>query len=69
MLSKSINMYDQVIKNLKTAYDCKVAEREARELVPWKAAEREDFLSLLQNAGKHRLLEVGAGTGLHGKFF
>jgi SAM-dependent methyltransferase len=62
-------MYDQVIKNLKTAYDCKVAEREGRELATWKAAERGEFLALLQNEAKHKLLELGAGTGLHGKFF
>jgi predicted O-methyltransferase YrrM len=62
-------MYDQVIKNLKNAYDHKVAEREGRELIPWKAAERGDFLALLQNKGKQKLLEVGAGTGLHGQFF
>jgi SAM-dependent methyltransferase len=62
-------MYDQVSKNLKTAYDRKVAEREARELVSWKAVERSEFLALLQSEGKHKLLEIGAGTGLHSKFF
>jgi len=62
-------MYDQVSKNLKTAYDRKVAEREARELITWKDAERGEFLALLQNEGKQKLLEVGAGTGLHSKFF
>ena len=62
-------MYDQVIENLRIAYDRKVAEREGREPIAWKAAERGDFLALLQNEGKQKLLEVGAGTGLHGQFF
>jgi cyclopropane fatty-acyl-phospholipid synthase-like methyltransferase len=62
-------MYDQVIKNMKIAYELIVNEREARELVPWKAAEREDILALLQREGKHKLLEFGAGTGMHGRFF
>lgn len=62
-------MYKQVIDNLRNAYDQKVSEREARDLIAWKAAERGEFLALLQNEGKHNLLEVGAGTGIHGKFF
>lgn len=62
-------MYRQVIDDLRNAYDQKVAEREVRELIAWKATEREKFLTLLQNERKHKLLEVGAGTGLHGKFF
>ena len=62
-------MYDQIIENLRIAYDRKVTEREGRELATWKAAERGEFLALLQKEGKHKLLEVGAGTGLHGKFF
>jgi len=62
-------LYKQVIDNLRNAYDQKVSEREARELIAWKAAEREEFLALLQNEGKYNLLEVGAGTGIHGKFF
>lgn len=62
-------MYDQVIKNMKIAYDLKVDEREAPELVPWKAAERENFLALLQTEGKRKLLEIGSGTGIHGRFF
>jgi SAM-dependent methyltransferase len=62
-------MYNQIIKDLKTAYDQKVAERAARELVAWKATEREDFLALLKDEAKDQLLEVGSGTGIHGKFF
>ena len=62
-------MYKQVIDELRNSYDRKVDEREARELIAWKAVEREVFLALLQNEGKHNLLEVGAGTGIHGKFF
>lgn len=62
-------MFDQVNKNLKTAYDQKVGEREACDLIDWKSAERGEFLVMLQKEGMQKLLEVGAGTGLHGKFF
>jgi cyclopropane fatty-acyl-phospholipid synthase-like methyltransferase len=62
-------MYKQVIEDLRNAYDQKVSEREDRDLINWKAAERSEFLTLLQNEGHHKLLEIGAGTGLHGKYF
>lgn len=62
-------MYDQLTKNVKIAYGFKVDEREARELVPLKVAEREKFLALLQTEDKHNLLEIAAGTGIHGWFF
>ena len=62
-------MYHQVINELRNSYDQKVAEREARDLITWKAAERGDFLAILQSERMHKLLDVGAGTGLHGKFF
>ena len=62
-------MYDHVIKNMKIAYDLKVDAHEAHELVPWKVAERENFQTSLQTEGKRNLLEIGAGTGIHGRFF
>jgi SAM-dependent methyltransferase len=62
-------MYKQVIKDLRNAYDQKVSEREACDLIDWKAAERFEFLTLLHTEGKHKLLEIGSGTGLHGKHF
>ena len=62
-------MYHQVINELRNSYDQKVAEREARDLISWKAAERKEFLAILQSERMHKLLDVGAGTGLHGKFF
>ena len=62
-------MNKQIIEDLRNAYDQKVSEREARDLIDWKAAERDEFLALLQKEGKRTLLEVGSGTGLHGKYF
>lgn len=62
-------MYDQLIGELRTAYDRKVEERDSKQISSWKAEERQRFLSLLQAEGKKRLLEIGAGTGAHSKFF
>lgn len=64
-------MYDQVITNLRNSYSHKdrVEERDKGEIASWKLAERQHFLSLVQQEGKQRLLEVGAGTGKDAKFF
>jgi len=61
--------YGQVIEDLRQSYDRKAEERDKRELSAWKIEERAYFLSLLQKEGKRKLLEIGAGTGLNGKFF
>lgn len=62
-------MYDAVIGPLRTAYDRQSAERDAGDLAPWKAAERDDFLNRLRVEGKQTLLEIGAGPGRFGAFF
>ena len=62
-------MYDEIIKSLRTAYDEKVGERESNETQEWKVDVRQRFLETLRVEGKSRLLEVGAGTGVHGLFF
>jgi SAM-dependent methyltransferase len=62
-------MYQQVKADLQRVYDLKVQEREGMHTAAWKEAERRDFLSLLQQEGKQTLLEIGAGTGVHGLFF
>ena len=62
-------MYRDITEMLRTAYDRKVAEREAKETDQWKAEVRQGFLELLRAEGKSKLLEVGAGTGVHGLFF
>ncbi|GHO91213.1 hypothetical protein KSF_012610 [Reticulibacter mediterranei] len=64
-------MYDHVIAKLRDSYSHKnrVEERDKGEVAPWKVEERQHFLSLLQQEGKQRLLEVGSGPGRDGKFF
>jgi len=61
--------YDQVTKSLRQAYDAAATERERAEESPWKLEERTRYLTRLEQEGRHRLLEVGAGTGVHGKWF
>jgi len=62
-------MYDQVIEDLRRAYDASAVARDAGEIAPWKLAEREAFLARLRDAGARRLLEVGAGPGRHAAWF
>src|SRR6266545_2040517 len=68
--------YAEVIESLRAAYDQAVdAREEAAERAEhtraeaWKAAERQRFLDHLRGEDRLRLLEVGAGTGIHGRFF
>jgi SAM-dependent methyltransferase len=41
----------------------------AGRIAAWKVEERNRFLELLRGEGRRSLLEVGAGTGVHGLFF
>lgn len=62
-------MYATICESLKAAYDRSVDERESNETQDWKKRVRSEFLALLQSEGKSTLLEVGAGTGVHGLYF
>ena len=62
-------MDQQLRNNLRESYDLKAVERDARTIQAWKLAERQAFLSLLLQEHKQTLLEIGAGTGIDGKFF
>jgi SAM-dependent methyltransferase len=62
-------MYHRVIDDLRESYDRKAEERDNYEIDSWKIEERCRFLSLLRKEGKKNLLEIGAGPGVHGKFF
>lgn len=61
--------YDEIIGTLRQAYDAKVDERSSGHDAEWKEAEREAFLARLRAAGASTLLEIGAGTGIHGRWF
>ena len=62
-------MYDDIIADLRAAYDRAVEERENRPVSPWKLEERQRFLDLLRQEQKTTLLEIGAGTGRDSLFF
>ena len=61
--------YDRIIEELRQSYDRMAEQRDRRPISAWKIAEQQRFLSLLQEEGKRSLLEIGAGTGVHSKFF
>ena len=44
-------IYEQILNNLRTAYDRKAAERDQYEASEWKQQERQRFLSLLRQDG------------------
>lgn len=64
-----MNNYAQIKDNLRLAYDLKVEEREGKSTSGWKDALRREFLTLLRAEQRNSLLEIGAGTGVHGQFF
>lgn len=68
-MSHPVKHYDEVVPNLRRAYDAMVAEREGKTLYSWKVAERARFLAMVQAEGKHSLLEIGVGTGRDSLFF
>ena len=55
--------------NLRETYDKYAQDRESSVMQDWKLEERARFLSALQKEHKHKLLEIGAGTGRDSKFF
>jgi SAM-dependent methyltransferase len=63
------NLVDELLDDLRAAYGAKVTERADKTISPWKVPVRAGFLQRLQQVGGTRLLEIGAGTGVHGSFF
>jgi SAM-dependent methyltransferase len=61
--------YDDIVADLRAAYDGSAPERDGRAKEPWKVAERAAFLTRLRDEGCGRLLELGAGTGQDSVFF
>ncbi len=62
-------MYDQIINDLRNAYNQSAEQRNQGTKSAWKLESRQAFLEQLQQEGKTRLLEIGAGPGVDGKFF
>jgi SAM-dependent methyltransferase len=62
--------YQQAVTELRQAYNQEsAARRNTTEKDAWKVAERQHFLTLLQQEQKQALLEIGAGTGTDSLFF
>jgi SAM-dependent methyltransferase len=64
-----MSRYDEVIEELRRAYDRSAGQRDQTPKSAWKLTERSVFLDRLLSEGKRRLLEVGAGTGHDAAFF
>jgi SAM-dependent methyltransferase len=61
--------YDDVLADLRAAYDGGAAERDGMAKQPFKLDERAAFLDRLQAVEAKTLLEIGAGTGQDAVFF
>jgi cyclopropane fatty-acyl-phospholipid synthase-like methyltransferase len=61
--------YERVLPALRAAYNAAAEERERAGDRPWKLSERRLFFVRLRMEGRSQLLEVGAGTGIHGRWF
>jgi SAM-dependent methyltransferase len=61
--------YERVTVDLRLAYDRDASRRDASEIQQWKVEERLRFLEHLREDGRVTLLEVGAGPGVHARFF
>jgi SAM-dependent methyltransferase len=61
--------YEDVVADLRTAYNGGAVRRDRAGKAPYKLAERAAFLQLVRDAGGTRLLEIGAGTGQDSLFF
>lgn len=61
--------YDDVLDDLRTAYDRSAERRDRTAKQAWKIDVRETFLGRLREAGARQLLEIGAGTGYDSAFF
>ena len=61
--------YATIKERLRRAYDAQAANRALMDDQLWKQSERERFAVSLRAAGLIRILEVGAGHGVSGRYF
>jgi 8-oxo-dGTP pyrophosphatase MutT (NUDIX family)/SAM-dependent methyltransferase len=60
---------EQAKRDLRRAYDASADVREAMADTGWKQRERERFLAVLRTSRAARVLEIGAGHGVSGRYF
>lgn len=62
-------MDEELKERLRQAYNLKAGDRDVRDIPNWRSERRNKFAALLLQEGKHTLLELGAGTGVDGRYF
>ena len=60
---------DNIFQDLILSYDRKSNERDKHIVPDWKKDLRWKFLEILKSEEKTSLLDIGAGTGIHARFF
>lgn len=56
-------------EQLQQAYDRNAPERDQSRMAPWKFEQRQQYLQVLLEEDKNRILELGAGPGRDGSYF
>jgi SAM-dependent methyltransferase len=64
-----MEMDEELKARLRQAYNLKAGERDARDIPDWRREQRDKFAALLLQEGKQTFLELGAGTGIDGRYF
>lgn len=60
--------YEEILADLRLAYDRRADELDAAPLAEWQRQERDRLLALLRNEGVRTVLVVGAGPGSDARF-
>jgi len=63
------HIMDDPFSNLIISYDRAADDRDQSEVFSWKKDLRRKFLNFLKHEKKSTLIDLGAGTGVHGKYF
>ena len=62
-------MMEDILHNLILSYQLSADDRDRSGTPKWKKDLRWKFLDALKAEGRKNLIDLGAGTGIHGKFF
>lgn len=60
---------DDPFPNLIISYNQAADSRDKNDVSDWKKELRKEYLRVLKEEGKSTLIDIGAGTGVHAKYF
>jgi SAM-dependent methyltransferase len=60
---------DDIFKSLVISYDCNAEKRDQQEIPSWKKEIRNEVQEFISSEARTSLVDIGAGTGIHARFF